>query len=74
MILERSCRSQIRGWLPRDAVPPLPVKATTVNRKIIDRTFLVGTIAVYLIILAFGAFIYNAFGTPIVWEVKTKVY
>jgi len=74
MTLKRGWRNQIRGWLPRDPVLPLPIKAATVNRKMVDKKLLVGTITVSLVILVFGAFIYNTFGTPIVREVKTKVY
>jgi len=70
----KSWRNQIRGWLPRDPVLPLPIKAATTNRKIIDKKLLAGTITISLIILVFGAFLYNTFGTPIVREIKTKVY
>ena len=66
-------KSWIRGWLPKDPVLPLPIKGATINRKIIDKKLLFGTITVSLIILVFGAFIYSAFGTPLVWEYKTQV-
>lgn len=53
---------------------PLPIKATAINHKIVDKKLVAGAITVSLIILIFGAFIYNAFGTPLIWERHTQVY
>ena len=73
MTLTRSFRNWFKGWLPKDPVLPFPIKAAPVNRRIVDKKLLAGTITVLLIIVVFGAFVYGTFSQPIVYQYRTQV-
>ena len=75
MTIKKSFNKRIRGWIPKDPTIPLPIKIASTNRsRVIDKKLLTGTIAVSLIILVFGAFLYTTFSAPIVRENKTLVH
>ncbi len=73
MALSRNLKNWIKGWLPKDPVLPFPIKPAAVNHKIVDKKLLAGTITVSLIVLVFGALVYNTFSQPIVYQYHTQV-
>ena len=73
MALTRNLKNWFKGWLPKDPILPFPIKAVPVNRKIIDKKLLAGTITVSLIIVVFRAFVYSTFSQPIVYQYSTQV-
>jgi hypothetical protein len=65
----KNFKNWLQGWLPKEPGFPLTesqkIRLATINRRVIDKKLLVGTVSVMLVIVIFGAFVYNAFSRPI---------
>jgi hypothetical protein len=62
-------KNWIYGWLPKDPTFPLTgnqkIRLAAMNRRIIDKKLRLGSVTVALILVIFGAFVYNTFSQPI---------
>lgn len=69
MTFAKNFKSWLQGWFPKDPAFPLTesqkIRLATINRRVIDKKLLVGTMAVTLVIVIFSAFVYNTFSQPI---------
>jgi hypothetical protein len=64
MATDRQLKKWVNGWLPKEPLCPLPIKAAHINHKGIDKKLVTGIVAVSLIILVFGFFVYSTFSQP----------
>ena len=78
----KKLQDAMRGWIPKDPTIPLPIEIASPNSKPINKKLITGSVAICLIILVFGLFIYMlshpptrglGIGYPIKYEVDESL-